>query len=67
MTNQTAELANLAALMNLSPVDAVALPTTITVAAKSLGMSESRLVWTLTTNEKARAYVASVCRTAMSA
>ena len=64
MTNTTNSMVSLATQMNLSPAEAIALPTTITVAAKSQGMAESRMLWIAQTNIQVREYLAGVCRKA---
>lgn len=65
MTNQTAALANLAALMGLSIPAAVALPTAVTVAAGKVRMSEDRFLAEMNRNAALRAYVAQVCEQVM--
>ena len=57
----TASLASLARQMNLDPVQAIALPTVITVAARKVGMTESQMAWEAAKNESLRNYLASIC------
>lgn len=57
-------LATLAALMGLSPQDAVALPTVITVAAQKVRMTESAFVTEAVANRPLREYLAGICGTA---
>ena len=65
MTNRTAALASLAALMGLSIPAAVALPTAVTVAAGKVRMSEDRFISEMGRNAALRAYVAQVCEQVM--
>jgi len=62
---QTEMLASLAALMGLSTTGAVALPTAIEVAARKVGMSESRFLWEMNKNAALRAHIAKVCEQVM--
>lgn len=58
-------IASLAAKMGLSPVAAIALPTTLDCAGQSLGLSRAQLVAHCETNAPLRDYLATVCREAM--
>lgn len=58
----TMSLASLAASMNLSPVAAVALPTTVEVAARKVGMSAAEMLFQAHQNARLRDYLAQVCR-----
>lgn len=60
-------LASLAHMMGLSPADAVALPTVITVAAGKVRMSEPDLIAEMIKNAPLRAYLAEVCTKAAKA
>jgi hypothetical protein len=63
MHASTSSLADLAALMGLDPIAAVALPTTITVVAAKLGgWTEEGVVRECLRNSPLRAYLAGVCR-----
>lgn len=62
----TAALANLAALMGLTPTQAVALPTVIEVAAAKTGLTEITLIMEAAANEPLRDYLAEICITTMS-
>jgi hypothetical protein len=60
-------LANLAQKMGLSPVDAVALPTVVMVAAGKVRMSETDMISEALHNAPLRDYLAGVCTTAAKA
>lgn len=62
--NRINEMTAIAANMGLSPRDAVALPTVITVAARKVGMTETAMRRELATNQRLAAYLADVCRQA---
>lgn len=66
MTRITA-LADLALKMGLAPVDAVALPTVITVAAGKVRMAETALIAEAQRNAPLREYLAGICATAAKA
>lgn len=59
-----AALADLAMKMSLAPVDAVALPTAITVAAGKVRMAETALIAEALHNAPLREYLAGICATA---
>lgn len=58
-------IAALAALMNLTPAVAVALPTVLTVAAGKVGMTEAAMIEECIKNQPLRAYLAQACATAI--
>ena len=60
-------IAALAAQMGISPIDAVALPTVITVAAGKVRMTETAFVAECTKNAPLRSYLAEICNTAAKA
>lgn len=60
-------LAALAALMGLTPAQAVALPVTVTVSARKVGMTEAAMIAELAVNAPLRKYLAEVCATAAKA
>lgn len=60
-------LAALAELMGLTPADAIALPTVITVAAGKVRMSEPAFIAEAIENAPLRAYIADICKTAAKA
>jgi len=62
MKATTNELAILASKAMLTPKQAVALPTAITVAAGKLEMSESAFAQQLLINAPLLSYVAQICR-----
>lgn len=57
-------LADLALKMGLAPVDAVALPTVITVAAGKVRMTETAFIAEALHNAPLREYLAGICATA---
>lgn len=59
MTNR---FASLAALMGLDPLAAVALPTTIEVAARKAGMATAAMLAECEGNAALRDYLARICR-----
>lgn len=61
---RTATLAALAHTMGLLPVDAVALPTVIEVAARKVGMFEPAFLAEVKVNAPLRSYLANACRVA---
>lgn len=61
------EMTAIAASMGLSPRDAVALPTVITVAARKVGMSEAAMRREISVNRGLAAYLANACRVAAAA
>lgn len=63
--DKTQTLAALAVLMGLSITGAVALPTAVEVAARKVGMSESRFMWEMNKNAALRAHIAKVCEQVM--
>ncbi len=62
--NRTTTLAALAQQMGLSPVDAIALPTVVEVAARKVGMFEPAFIAEMRANAPLRSYLANACRTA---
>lgn len=64
---RTETLATLAALMGLSALDAIALPTVIEVAARKVRMTEPALLAECALNAPLRAYLAGACSTAAKA
>jgi hypothetical protein len=58
-------LLSLARLMGLSPVDAIALPTVIEVAARKAGLSQQRIIREAFENKPLRDYLGAACRKAM--
>jgi hypothetical protein len=60
-------IADLALKMGLAPVDAVALPTVITVAASKVRMSETSMIAEALNNAPLRDYLAGICATAAKA
>lgn len=65
--NRIEAITALAIKMEMDPVDAVALPTVITVAARKVAMSEMALIAEAMANAPLRAYLAEVCNTALKA
>lgn len=59
-------LKSLAQMMGLEPADAIALPTTIEVSARKVGMSKDQMVRECLSNEALRDYLAGICRNAIS-
>ncbi|MDH4051597.1 MAG: hypothetical protein OEU93_08460 [Rubrivivax sp.] len=55
-------LATLASIMMLTPSQAVALPSAVSVSACKLGMSEAEFIGHLQRNGALRSYVAQACR-----
>lgn len=64
---RTDALTNLALQMGLTPADAVALPTVITVAAGKVRMSEAAFLAEAARNAPLRDYLAGICATAAKA
>lgn len=64
---RTAKLTTLAQLMALSPEQAVALPTVITVSAGKVGMTEDQMLNEAAINQPLRDYLAGICETTMAA
>lgn len=60
-------IASLAHKMGISPVDAVALPTVITVASGKVRMSETAFIAEALANAPLREYLAEICSTAAKA
>ena len=60
-------ITDLALKMGISPVDAVALPTVITVAAGKVRMSETAFIAEALVNAPLRDYLAEICNTAAKA
>ncbi len=65
--SRIANLTALAQSMGLSPVDAVALPTVIEVAARKVGMFEPAFLAEVKANAPLRSYLADACRAAVRA
>lgn len=65
MALSSSALLPLAKMMGLSPVDAIALPTVMTVAARKAGITEDFLMFQALDNVPLRDYLAGACRTAM--
>lgn len=61
---RSAALAALAYDMGLAPVDTVALPTVIEVAARKVGMFETAFLAEVKANAPLRSYLADACRIA---
>lgn len=55
-------LSHVAMQMGLAPHQAVALPATVTMAANSLGMTESTVIDEIIRVQEMREYIAQVCR-----
>lgn len=62
MTYRESVLLNVAEKHGLFPSEASILPTMLDVMIKKLSMSESEVLWNLSTNEKLSSYAASVAR-----
>ena len=64
MALSASEILPLVRLMALSPRDMVALPVTIEVASRKVGMSQFALVRECMVNAPLREYLAGICRNA---
>ena len=58
----TAYLADLAATMNLNPVEAISLPTAVEIASSKLGMAQATFIAECHRIAELRDYLASACR-----
>ena len=58
-------LASLATLMGLAPHEAIALPETVSCAARKSGMAEGAMVRECLSNDALRDFLAQVCRNVM--
>lgn len=65
MTTRENKLVTLARKMMLTPTQAIALPTAITVMATRLEMAEDAAIDTLMSNMAAAQYIAGLCRNAI--
>ena len=59
----TASLVSLASQMNLDPIQAIALPTVISVASRKASMAESAMISEASHNAPLRDYLAGICNT----
>lgn len=62
MTTPITLTVRIAEMMQLSAVEAIVLPSAITVAAAKVNMSEWTFAEQITRNEKLRQYIANICR-----
>lgn len=61
-SSHTAVLVSLAALMGLTPAEAVALPTVVEVCARKSGMIEADFISNAAENAPLRDYMVGICR-----